>query len=318
MKKFLAWVLMLSMVLGLLCGCSDTDSSSDRRSKRKDRDEDKVEDRIDDDDEDRDDEDRVDEDRDDEDKVDNAKVTIEEVVVYDENDITITVTGLKDGSLGQEIKVKVENNTDKNITLSGSNYVVNGIMMDGSLYVEVAAGKKANGHISFYSESLKVAGIEQLATVDCVDAHIYDSDSYDDLYQVPFSIETSIAGDYVQKIDDSGDVIFEDSGIKVISKGVVVDERSGVTVVLLVINETGKDIVIQSENVSVNGYTISAWMYNKVTAGTVCFADMNIWNGTLEENDIETVEEISFSLTARYADEWKSFCESDELTLTVG
>ena len=35
MKKFLAWVLMLSMVLGLLCGCSDTDSSSDRRSKRK-------------------------------------------------------------------------------------------------------------------------------------------------------------------------------------------------------------------------------------------------------------------------------------------
>lgn len=310
MKKFLAWVLMLSMVLGLLCGCSDTDSSSDRRSNRKNRDKDDEIEII---------EGREDDDRDDDedDKKDSQKVTIDEVVVYDENDIKIIVTGLEEIPLGQEIKIKVENNTDRNITLSGDNYIVNGISMNGFLFEQVAAGKKTKGSITFYTEYLENAGVEQLATVDCVNAYIFDSDSYEDLYQTPFSIETSIAGDYVQEIDDSGEVVFEEAGVTVISKGIGFYATGGVMVRLLVKNETGRDILIQAENVSVNGYTIDGWMYNKVMADTVCFCDLSVMAYTLEENEIDDVEEISFSLAVRYTDEWDSLCESDELTFTV-
>lgn len=309
MKKLIAWILMLCMVMGLLCGCDmDTDSSR-RRSDRKDRDD---EDEIV---EDWDDEDRDDNDKD-KDK-ETKKVTIEEVVVYDENDVKLTVTDLKVNSFGHEIKIKMENNTEHNLTLSADAFVVNGISIDGYLYVDVAAGKKANGTITFYSENLEIAGIEYLATVECVDAHIYDSDSYDTLYECPFSIETSIAGDYVQEIDDSGDVIFEDAGVTVISKGFISDGTSDATVILLVKNETGRDIVIEAENVSVNGYTMDGWMYDAVMADTVSFCDLSVWSFTLEENDIENVEELSFSLSARYTDEWSSFCESDELTISA-
>lgn len=326
MKRLVAWILMLCMVMSLLCGCDIELDSSNRRSDRDDDDDEEiVEDRDDEDrdDEDLDDEDRDDEDRDDEDQKDkdkgkdNKKVTIDEVVVYDENDIKITVTGLEESSLGQEIKIQVENNTDRNITLSGDNYIVNGISMNGFLFEQVAAGKKAKGSITFYTEYLENAGVEQLATVDCVDAYIYDSDSYEDLYQTPFIIETSIAGDYVQEIDDSGEVVFEEAGVTVISKGIGSYATGGVMVRLLVKNETGRDILIQAKNVSVNGYTIDGWMYNKVMADTVCFCDLSVMAYTLEENGIDDVEDISFSLAVRYVDEWDYLCESDELTFTV-
>lgn len=303
MKKFLAWVLMLSMVLGLLCGCSDTDSSSDRRSNRKNRDKDQeIEDRVDDDDED---------------KKDNLKVTIEETVVYDENDIKVTVTGLKSTYSGQEFKVKVENNSDKNIAVSGDVFVVNGIMVDGWLYVEAAAGKKANGTLTFFNDSMETAGIEELAVVVATDARVVDTDSYDTLFEMPFTLETSIADEYVQAIDDSGDVIFESEGVTVIAKTVNTDGDLGTTVVLLVKNETGKNIIIESDNVSVNGYTIDAWMYDLLMADTVRFCELIIWSSVLEENEIDEVEEVAFTLSVRYDDSWDTLCESDELTVSV-
>lgn len=316
MKKLIAWILTLCMVMGLLCGCSDTDSSSSRRSSRKDRDEDEetVEDR---DDEDRDDDDLVIVDREDEDdKKDTAKVELEEQVVYDDNDIKVTVTGLTEGYSGMEVKIRVENNTENNIVLSGDVFIVNGICMNGWLYTEVAAGKKANDSITFYFDYLEVAGIEAIATVSCVDAHIVDTDSFDTLFETPFAFETSIADDYVQKIDDSGEVLFQDAGVTVIYK-TMAQNSMGEQVILLVKNETGKNITVEMDDVSVNGYTVSAWSYDSLPADTVCFTVLDIYSSTLEENEIEKVEEVCFYVEVLDADNWDEICTSDELTVTA-
>lgn len=284
MKRFLAWILMLCMVMGLLCGCGDTGSFS-----KKDRDEEDEE----------------------------EKVTIEETVVYEENDIEVTVTGLGRNSMGRQVKVTVENNSEYDIVLTGSDFVVNGIMLDGWLYVEVSAGEETEGAIEFYTEDMKAAGVEQLATVNCVDAYVFDANSFNNLFECPFSFETSIAGEHEQEIDDSGEVLFEEDGITVIAKGAAADDETGATVTILVINETGEDIIVESENVSVNDYTVDGWMYDRVLADTVRFAQLTIWTTELEENDIDDVEEISFSLSFRYVDNWKNICETDVLTFTV-
>ena len=98
-------------------------------------------------------------------------VTIEETVLYNENDIVITVTGLDEESfLGTELKLRVENNTDKNIIVSCSNFIVNGFMVPGLMSIDVAAGKKSNDSLILYTSDLERAGITQLATIVSHDA----------------------------------------------------------------------------------------------------------------------------------------------------
>ena len=74
------------------------------------------------------------------------EVTIEEAVIYDDDKVTITVKGMEAGWAGLGVKLLVENKTDRNFALSGDNVVVNGVTMSGWLYIDVAAGKKANKH----------------------------------------------------------------------------------------------------------------------------------------------------------------------------
>lgn len=287
MKKLVAWILMLCVVMGMFCGCDGASSSSKNG-------------------------------KDDEDE--KEKVTIEETVVYDDNDIVITVTGLKKTRMGSQIKIKLENNSDYNIALSGFRFVVNGITVAGHLYIEAGEGETVNNFITFFSKELKAAGIENLATVDCIDAYIYDTDSYDNLYDTPFSIETSIAGDYEQEIDDDGDVLFEDSDVTVISKGVTVDVDYCITVTILVKNETGENIDVYCGHMSVDGDSVDIGPSVMVMADTVRFFEIVILNEDLEDNDIDIddVEEISFYLSFRYQDEWYYFfCETDELTVPV-
>ena len=68
--------------------------------------------------------------------------TIEEQVLYDANDIKITTTGLEDGLMGTELKLLLENNSAKNITVQARNANVNGYMVDTMMSVDVAAEKR--------------------------------------------------------------------------------------------------------------------------------------------------------------------------------
>ena len=74
-----------------------------------------------------------------------------EQVCYDENNIKITVTSFdEDGSfMGPELKILVENNGEKNITVQVRDVSINDIMIDGSLSTDVAPGKKAKDEIFF-------------------------------------------------------------------------------------------------------------------------------------------------------------------------
>lgn len=301
MKKLLAMMLALCMVLAIFAGCSASPSDSDDTKKpagnssSQNKDDDKDSDKDDD---------------------DSKKVTVEETVIYDENDIKITIKSLSEGWGGSELKVLLENNTDKNIAFSADEFIINGITLSGFGYVEASAGKKANGTITFYNEQLELCGIETIATIVGVDAHIFDSESYDDLYETPFSITTSAGADYEQAIDDSGDVLLASDGVTVIYKGMG-EGLMGKMVNLLVKNETGKDITVEAEDISVNDFTISSWLYNDVYSDTVRYCTLGIGTTQLEENDIEKIEKICFTISVTDPETYDTIVESDEIELNV-
>jgi len=240
-----------------------------------------------------------------------TKVSITKQVLYDKNGITITATGISNATTETEIALLVENNTDKNIAVGCSDFVVNGITVDGYMHIEVAAGKKANGELSLYNDSLEIAGIKTISTVKTFDAYISDTDTYHKIEYISLSVNTSATG-HPQSIDDSGVVLFSQDGIVVIAKHIY-DELLGKTMVVLVKNASGQDVIVQADNVSVNGYTISVLHSDDIPNGSVRFCEFYLSDSQLEENGIETIDTITFTLKVLNADNWDTLFKTDEL-----
>lgn len=244
-----------------------------------------------------------------------AAEELAETVIYEGEDYKITATGIDpDGMFGAEVKIMLENNTGKNVALSGSNFVVNGISITGSLYIDAAAGKKAVGELTIPSEALEIAGIDHIATVSAKDAHITDTDEYEDLADMPFDLKTSIADTYKQEINTNGDTIWESDGVTVIAQ-VVADSFWGNRVQLLIKNDSAKNILVQADNISVNGFMVTEIMSDAVYAGTACFGDLTIFDSDLEDSGITDIENVAFSLKILNPDTYDTIAESGELTV---
>lgn len=248
--------------------------------------------------------------------VSKTEVTIEETVVYDANDIKVTVTGIEESWFGIDLKLLVENNTERNIALSGTDVVVNNVSMGGNMYIHVAAGKKAYGTFSLYREELNTAGVGEIAVISTKDAIIMDTDNYETLAQVPFEVVTSLGVDYVQSLDNSGEVLYEAKGVTVIAK-IIADEFYGKSVILYVENKSDKTVTVQAENVSVNGFTVDGWLYSNVYAGTVRFCSLGLYSTSLEENGITEVEDVSFTISLIDPNTFSTVAKSDELQVFV-
>lgn len=76
-------------------------------------------------------------------------------VIYDANGITVSYVGVNiDEIWGTEFDFIVENNGEETFTVHADNVSIDGVMHDGSLYAEVAAGKYANESMSFIGDDL--------------------------------------------------------------------------------------------------------------------------------------------------------------------
>ncbi|MBE6924668.1 MAG: hypothetical protein E7466_05485 [Ruminococcaceae bacterium] len=230
-------------------------------------------------------------------------------VVYDDNGITITVLGLEESFWGSEVKVKVANETDKNVCLSTDDCIVNGITVGGMGLVEVPAGETVTDGVCAFAVDLESAGIETVGTISFPNATIMDSDTFETLYATPFAITADES--YQQSIDDSGKVLFSDKGITVQSR-ILKDDPNDEVVYLLIKNKTGKEINVEGVDILVNGKEVESWLYDVVYADTVRYSDF-----TLSLADLgDAVETVEFSLIF-IDDDYNTLAETEKLTITV-
>lgn len=247
--------------------------------------------------------------------IDNNDVTVAEAVLYDQEGVKITVTGMETSFNGVDINVLVENNTTKNLAVSCDDFVVNGITMYGYMYVDVAAGMKTNDAISFSNDRLAQAGIGKISTVESYRAALVDTDSFMSIKEIDFEITTS-AFDYVQILDDSGDVLFDQKGFTVIAK-TLAKEFYGGSAIVLIKNNTGKDIIVQDDNVSINGYTVSSLCSADIPNGSARFVELDVSESELEENGIEEIETITFTLNVINPTNFDNYFNTGVLKMTV-
>ncbi len=222
------------------------------------------------------------------------EASIKETVLVDEKDVKITATELVYGKYSPELKITIENNSDKNLsfssaTLSYNCNSINGYMVDtGYLNTDVAAGKKAKASIRFDSDEMALLGIQEIADIG-IGFKVTD-DNYDTYLQTgPLQIKTSIADTYDYSTDtyqwaisnnlfsESYDSVryyetgefYSKNGIKLLSEAVLKDSDGKTFLLLEFENHTLGSIYVSLSNIIANGLVVcdSVWTGEFINVG---------------------------------------------------
>ena len=251
-----------------------------------------------------------------EETTDSGSISIEQQVIYNKDSIKITVTALETDSYYTSLCLLTENNSQKNIRITSENSSINGLMFYSSCYINVSPGKKSNDKILFHTKDLKGANITAIKDIEFT-LVLSDPDTYQEI-DTSDIIKISIPGNenYVQTYDDSGIVAYEDSNIKIVAKKVSAsDEQPCSNVSFYIENNTGKDIHLSANNVSVNGYMVGSLYFPNIRADRRLLDSGAFYDTDLTKNSITDIEEIELSFEIRDEKTYDTIIETEPISI---
>ena len=224
--------------------------------------------------------------------------TIAEQVLWEVDGVKITATGIEEDSFfGPEIKVLIENNSDKDVGIGADTIIVNDYMISDLMSSTVTAGNKLNDTIALSASELEAAGIDAIGKIELY-LHTFDPESYSTLKESEcITISTSAADKIDTENSLTGTTLYEQNGVKIV--GLYTDENSfwGSAVVLYIENNTDKNIIVGCDDVAVNGFMITSLLSEDVNAGKKAIGDITLSSSSLEENGITSIGEIETSFS---------------------
>ena len=245
-------------------------------------------------------------------------VAISETVLVDEKGVKITAKSLNmDGLFGPEIKILIENESGEDLTFQIRKASVNGYMVETMMSVDVVNGKKANDSIVFMDTDLKAAGIKTIADMEFSFHIFYTSDWEDYLNTEIIQLTTTAAETYEYTFDDSGKVAYEGNEMKIVIKGLAEDESLfGPSIVVYIENNSGKDITVQTRDVSINGFMVDAMFSSDVATGKHAIDTITFMDTDLEENEITEITDVELSFHIFDYSDWDTIVDTDTITMT--
>lgn len=244
-------------------------------------------------------------------------VEIEEQVIYDENDVKITVTGFDQDQYDVWLSVLLENNSGENIEVQTRNETVNSYMSSFIFSSEVAANKKSKDKIIIDTTYFERCGIEKVKDIEF--SLLILNDNFDTIAESePIHIERHLAEPYEQEYDDSGEVLLDENNIKIVAKDLQTDDYGRLCQYLYIENNSEKSFTVQVRNVSINGFMADPFMSVDVMPGKVAIDEMSFYMTELAEYDIETVEDvenIELSLHIFDSSSYDSLVDTDPIVL---
>lgn len=247
-----------------------------------------------------------------------ADVTIEEQIVLDQEGIVVTATEYTtDAIWGDGIKLLIENNSDQNVSVGCKALIVNDYMITEFFVSDVAAGKKANETMYLSSSELEAAGIDSVGQIE-VYFYVYDSETYQDIFDADMAtIETSEYANMDTTADDSGTELYNEDGVRIVGK--TVDENSfwGTAILLYIENTSGTDVGVQCNNMSINGFMMTPYFSCDVYDGKKAISSITLMSSELEENGIESLEEVELTFHIYDVDTFMTITDSDPITFNA-
>lgn len=247
-----------------------------------------------------------------------ATVTIDEQILLEQEGIVVTATEyVTDSIWGDGIKLLLENNSDKDITVGCNALIVNDYMITDLFASGIAAGKKSNETLYLSSTQLKAAGIENVGKIE-IYFRVYDSSTYKTVFETEcVTIQTSEYANMDTIPNDAGTELYNQDGIRIVGK--TVDENSfwGTAILLYVENNSGKNVGISVDDMSINGFMMHPFFSTTVYDGKKSIDDITVFSNDLEENGIEAIEEVELKFHIYDADSYSTIADSEPITFSV-
>lgn len=245
-----------------------------------------------------------------------SKVMVAETVLLDQSGVKITATGMDDGLFGTNLKLLIENNSNVGLTFQARKTSVNGYMVDTTMSEDVAPGKKANTELTFMTSGLKDCGIDTIAYME-FSFHIFTTDGWDAYIDTDvIKLNTSAAGSIVQNYDDSGEILYNQNGIKIIGKGLSNDESIfGPGLIVYIENNTSQDITVQVRDTSINGFMVDTTMSEDVIAGKKAITAVTFMKSSLDENGITQITSVETSFHVFDMNSWDTIVDTAPIVI---
>ena len=238
---------------------------------------------------------------------------MENDAIVDNDSCAFTVTKVtSDQVYGMALEVLCENKTDKTLMFSWDMVSVCGIMYDPFWAQEVAPNEQAASTIYIDMLTLAEYGIP---SVDEITFHlnIFDNENWrDEAFVIDeFTIYptglTAGTVTYPERQSKEGEtVIVDNENLTFIIESVDSADPWQYTLQCYLENKTDKNVMISWDMVSVNGCSIdTAWAVT-ATAGKAAYSTISFYTSELEENGIEVVEDIEFTMIVSDYDDWNA------------
>ena len=296
MKKLLALVLSLFMILALVaCGGSTQPSSAGGNDEKESKTQaPKEEDQSEGKSAENTEKETEKETEEKTEKETKAEMRFEETTLVDNDQITIIAKSIEKGLLGESIKVYLENKTDADLDFTVDDAAINGVDESGSLYCTVTAGMKANDDISFYDVDSEIGDYTDI----WLKFRVHDSNDWsadpileEGFHLYPYGEENAVK--YEREAQPQDIVLVDNDVCTVTVTGFEEDKIWGYTMNLWLVNKSGEDLTFSVNDTSVNGFMIDPFWATEVPAGISKFSGVSWSDDKLAENGIEEVESLT-------------------------
>lgn len=234
-----------------------------------------------------------------------------EEIVFDQKGIRVVSQVLTTNTSGERVLlVEVENTTSDTVYTSVGNISLNGLSVQSGTWSTdwISGGKRriiAMNLSNMLDESYRTAfGLENIGQV----AYTFEpKDSDRDTLVVPQMLTLTVPGGSTS-YDGSGEELYQEDGIRIVSKGLVPDSfefSDDIHLLLLVENGTNQALTfdVDYDSVSVNGFMTDFICYSRTVApGGSGVLDVALMGSSLEENgtvELESITEVELTVEAK-------------------
>lgn len=219
------------------------------------------------------------------------------ITLYDDGALRVVADWEETRKYEDGIRVVAENHTQQDLNVVARDILVNGFLMEDSiLYISAEAGQTAEGWLYLDSSDLERAGITDVQEV-FASLEAYDSNSYDP-YARSESIALCTTGVLNQERNDSGEVLFDRDGIRIVFKGYTPSSYapevfSNGSFLFYLENKTDMTVDCFTDEVTVNGQESTLSLWCSLPPNTQAVRRMYLFGMSDENLDIQSREELT-------------------------
>ena len=251
-------------------------------------------------------------------------------VVYEENGITVTLTGMTDSSSAINASFEVSNSSETDYSVSAHSYALNNIMMGDTKYgfgsVDVPAGKKAKMTLAYDKNLLYIFDVSKIVELEQI-FWVY-GESMKDWNSELIKIQSTDFDESILPAFDAENAAYDDKYMTVWYVGNAgTDSLGNKCYGILLHNKTDYNGAFTFDNASINdwSYDLTSYTFDLfdelIQADSYAYVKFPIDNKFKNEYGISSVDQISFTVKLesdyykRYSDKFET--TSDKIVMDI-